>query len=100
MGMKKRVLKWNVKVDGQEHPIGAGTVVLVACQDDAGVVQVWTEEAVDLPRPELRAARVYGTGQDLPFSDVHLGSVLAMGGRLVWHVYGSHNTYPVSEDKA
>lgn len=83
----KHVLKWSVPVDDNDHPIGGGKVVMVACQAGPDVVQVWTEEwrGVD---PLPRRARVYGTGQPVPLHDEHLGSVVTAGGRLVWHVYG------------
>lgn len=86
--MSRRVLKWPVPVDDQDHPIGAGPVVLVASQLAADLVFVWTEEDVDDPRPPMRRARVYGTGQSIPDpSDEHVGSALA--GPFVWHVYAA-----------
>lgn len=87
----KRVLKWSVPVDDQDHPIGGGRVVHVACQSGVvDVVQVWTEEADDVPRA-VRHARVYGTGQRIPESDEHIGTALTPvhpPKTLVWHVYG------------
>lgn len=90
MSAVRRVLKWPVPVDGQDHPIGAGPVVLVDSQDYRSTVFVWTEEtAVSAP---VRRARVYGTGQPIPEgTGVHIGSTLA--GPFVWHVYAA----PVSE---
>ena len=83
-----RVLKWNVDVDDVPHPIGPGKVVLVECQHaDANSVQVWTEETSDRPEQHVRAAQVYGTGHDIPEGLKHVGSCLALNGRLVWHVY-------------
>jgi hypothetical protein len=84
------VLKWDVPVDNNYHPIGAGPVVHVACQGSPYIVQVWTEDSAS----GHRAARVYGTGQPVPDDDVHLGSVLA--GPFVWHVYASPDDAPVS----
>lgn len=82
------VLKWDVPVDDRFHPIGAGPVLHTACQYGiAQVVQVWTEETSRTP--ELRGAVVIGTGQELVEGTHHVGSVLASGGRLVWHVYVS-----------
>lgn len=81
-----RVLKWNVPVDDKDHPIGAGPVVLVACQDGPEVVQVWTVE--DEGPCDRRRARVYGTGQAVPPDDLHIGSTVAARGALVWHVFG------------
>lgn len=86
----KRVLKWSVPVDDQDHPIGAGRVVHVACQAGVvDVVQVWTEEissgGVIAP---IRSARVYGTGQPIPEHAEHIGTVTPPR-TLVWHVYAS-----------
>lgn len=80
----RRVLKWDVRVDDQAHPIGGGPVVLVACQRQPDVVQVWTLEDPE-PAPP-RMARVYGTGHHVPPNTWHLGS--AVTGVLVWHLFG------------
>lgn len=91
--MERRVLKWVVPVDDQDHPIGSGPVVLTAVQrlgnaeTPAGFVTVWTEETGTPPAPLLRSARVYGTGQPVPEHDEHIGSCI--DGPLVWHVYAS-----------
>lgn len=84
----RRVLKWTVPIDDHDHPIGSGPVVLVGSQNESwDVVQVWTDEADD---PEIRSARVYGTGQPVPADDKHLGSVIVAP--LVWHVFASDRT--------
>lgn len=84
---QKRVLKWSVDVASIEpHLIGAGPVVLVASQSDPAVVNVWTEELIPR-RPSTRTVRVYGTGHAAPGHAKHLGSCVAAGGSLVWHVY-------------
>jgi hypothetical protein len=85
--MSERVLKWDVPVDDEYHPIGAGQVALVAIQHNPNVVNVWTVEDARDAKPDLRPARVYGTGQPVDLPE-HLGSVLAFGGSLVWHVFG------------
>lgn len=80
----RRVLKWTVPVDDRDHPIGGGRVVLVDTKGNFGVVLVWTEETQ--PTPQVRRARVYGTGQPVPdHDDEWIGSTVA--GPLVWHVY-------------
>lgn len=84
----KRVLKWTVPVDDTDHPIGAGRVVLVACQDNPAVVHVWTEERETKAPPRTRRARVYGTGQPVEEGEHHIGSVVVSGADLVWHLYG------------
>jgi hypothetical protein len=86
-----RILKWDVPVDDQEHEIGAGPVVHVACQRDATSMQVWTIESdpptVDsgVPLTTPRVVLVVGTGQ--PFHGwywEHAGSVET--GPFVWHL--------------
>lgn len=86
----KRVLKWSVPVDDQDHPIGGGKVLHVGCQAGVvDVVSVWTEEPAVGVHGQRRA-RVYATGQPVPDGDVHIGSVIAPVSpprTLVWHVY-------------
>lgn len=83
-----RVLKWSVKADDKDHPIGSGRVVLVDSLYGPESVQVWTEEP-DSGEAFMRRARVYGTGQVIPDRDEHVGSVALLDGALVWHVYGA-----------
>ena len=85
----RAVLKWEVPVDDRPHEIGGGEIVSVACQfpeSRPDVVMVWTIES----RPELtvpkRVVQVYGTGHPLPNIVTPLGSAIAVGGGLVWHV--------------
>ena len=83
-----RVLKWTVEVDDLPHPIGSGKVVLVAAQHSDSSVQVWTEESRDRDHPGIfKAVQIYGTGHDIPDEAEHVGSCLALNGRLVWHLY-------------
>ncbi len=87
--MTRRILKWSIPVDDHDHPIGAGPVVHVACQDHPGTVEVWTDEEVPgIGVVDLSSARVYGTGQPLPEHDEVLGSTVVLNG-LVWHVLRS-----------
>ncbi len=82
--MTRRILKWSIPVDDRDHPMGAGTVVHVACQNHPGAVEVWTDEP-DAEHVTTTSARVYGTGQPLPQHDEVLGSTVVLNG-LVWHV--------------
>jgi hypothetical protein len=83
------VAKWPVQVDDRTHKIGGGDVVHVACQDPTrvNVVTVWTIEPRDAGFSTKRTVQVFGTGQPLPFFAKPLGSGIAGGGRLVWHVF-------------
>lgn len=93
--MTRRILKWPVPVDDRDHPIGGGPVVHVDCQNEQwDVVHVWTDEPLD-DDIKPRSARVYGTGQQLPVDDHHVGSVVA--GPLVWHVLASDRPAPLRE---
>lgn len=83
-----RALKWSVPVDDRPHKIGTGKVLLVSCQSDPAVVQVWTEEpeSPDIVRQD-RPVQVFGTGQPIPLPIRHVGSTVTAGGALVWHCY-------------
>ena len=81
-----RVLKFNVPVDNQWHPVGGGPVLHVGCQD-AVVVAVWTLE--DGSADHSRTVRVFGTGYPLPNGVEHVGTAVAVGGRLVWHLFAT-----------
>ena len=79
-----RVLKWDVMVDDQPHPIGAGRVLLVGCQDYQDIVQVWTQEPRD--GEPLRNVQAFGTGHQIPESARgYIGSTIA--GPFVWHLF-------------
>lgn len=84
--MTQRVLKWTVLVDDEVHNVGAGQVIYVACQNGPESVQVWTVESA-LTAQASRPVRVYGTGQEVPFDAVPIGTALATYGHLVWHVF-------------
>lgn len=89
-----RVLKWSVPVDDQEHKIGVGPVVHVACQYGPESVQVWTLECVDgdfttWPKQTVRA---FGTGQPIPEGWYAVGSASAAGGALIWHLFAAPAT--------
>lgn len=84
----KRVLKYAIPVDDQDHPIPAGCVAHVnySPENPTSTVMVWVEvpQNVDLG---LLAVRVYGTGHAIDDNDEHLGSTITPVG-LVWHLYG------------
>lgn len=82
----RRVLKWTVPVDDHAHEVGSGPVCLVACQTSAEQVQVWTLES-DATLGRTWLAQVYGTGHDVPEGALHLGSVMAADGALIWHLF-------------
>lgn len=89
----RRILKWTIPVDDNDHPIGRGPVVLVACQSSPVEVQVWTDETDAERLDKAGTACVYGTGHELPPFDEAIGSALtyANGVPLVWHVIRRRN---------
>lgn len=94
---RRRILRWNVFVDDRPHRIGSGRVVLVACRSEPDVVEVWTDETLPEGWPATdceshRAVQVFGTGHQIPPEAGHvLGSAIAHGGALVWHVVEMEN---------
>jgi len=84
----RAVYKWPVAVDDRPHKIGGGQVIHVGCQDplDVDRVTVWTVEQRQGPVPK-RTVQIFATGQPLPFDAEPLGTALALGGRLVWHLF-------------
>jgi hypothetical protein len=83
--MSRRVLKWTIAVNDQDHAIGGGPVVHAACQHgDPSLVQVWTVESEGTTG---RDVRVFATGQPLPDAATYLATTLASDGALVWHVF-------------
>jgi hypothetical protein len=89
----KRVLKYTIPVDDYGHAVtGRFTHPLapfahVACQDGPDSVQVWAETVTDDVAETTRALQVYGTGHPVPDKAWFVGTAVAAGGRLVWHLY-------------
>jgi hypothetical protein len=94
--MTRRVLKWRVPADDHWHPVGSGQVVLVDVQPrqvgPLGTTTVWTLETTDSGDPSVVAARIFGTGQEVPDDVEHVGSCI--DGPLVWHVFRSDQEPP------
>lgn len=90
---QRRVLKWQVPINDSPTFVGSGRVVHVDCQNnDPSYVQIWTDEANSMNWIERgigknRKVQVFGTAQIIPEDAVHLGSVIPVGVKLVWHVY-------------
>lgn len=83
--MSAVIYRYEVPVDDQWHVLElSGAVLHVDCRQ-ADIVEVW---ALHNEGPELgREFRAFGTGQPLPDERLkHVGTALAAGGRLVWHV--------------
>lgn len=72
-----------IPVDDQWHAIsGYGEPVYVACRNP-DVVEFWA-----FRRPDLcdREYRVYGTGHSIDGPGAYVGTAIAPGGKLVWHL--------------
>lgn len=76
--------RYEVPVDDRWHPVQlSGNVLHVDCRN-AHVVELW---ALHTDGPgDTRSFRVYGTGQPIPPDLRHIGTALAPGGKLVWHL--------------
>jgi len=78
------IWRHEVPVDDRWHPLQlSGEILHVDCRN-VHVVEVWARHT---DRPQTtRSFRVYGTGQPLPDNLEHVGTALAPGGQLVWHL--------------
>jgi hypothetical protein len=101
--VSRRVLRWEVPVDGAWHVVPfVGSVLHVACRDPR-LVEVWTSEDVSVSRTSYgtgrqsgetvtarpgrvneREFRAFGTGMEV--DGLYHGTALAPGG-LVWHLF-------------
>lgn len=85
MTVTRSIFRYEVPVDDLWHAHDlSGAVLHVDCRDEQ-VVEFW---ALHSGGPTVRRwFRVYGTGQQLPEGRLqHRGTVIAPGGRLVWHL--------------
>ncbi|MEU1497279.1 hypothetical protein [Streptomyces sp. NPDC005732] len=78
------IYRYEVPVDDRWHPLQlSGEIVHVDCRT-VHAVEVW---AIRTDGPtQTRSFRVYGTGQPLPDAVEHVGTAIAPGGQLVWHL--------------
>lgn len=83
--MRTAIWKVSVQVDDHWHEVAAGRIVHVACQATPDWVDIWFENA-DM---KTRKFTVVGTGHPIPENAEYVGTALAVGGALVWHVVES-----------
>lgn len=95
-----RILRYEVPVDDQWHmiaiprgTIGQQAVLHVGCRRER-LVEFWSRES---NYAEVRAFRVYGTGQPTPDAARYEGTAVAPGGRLVWHLLSASAEPPAGE---
>lgn len=88
-----RILRFEVPVDDEWHLIRVprNSVLHVDCRF-ARSVEFWMREHES--GTEVRAYRVYGTGQPIPATASYEGTALAPGGRAVWHLFSASATSP------
>lgn len=81
-----RILRFEVPVDDGFHfrRVPQGPIVHVGCRDERAV-EFWIREPCD-GAVEVRAYRVFSTGQPIPGAARHEGTAVVPDGRLVWHL--------------
>ncbi|GAA2608642.1 hypothetical protein GCM10010399_44340 [Dactylosporangium fulvum] len=81
------VLRHVIPVDDAWHDVSLpGPIVHVATRDPY-VVEVWTLHSDAKPETaRTLTLRVYGTGQPITEPVRHVGTAIAPGGALVWHL--------------
>lgn len=82
--MADAIWRYEIPVDDRWHPLQlSGRIVHVGCRN-MHAVELW---ALHTDQPTVtRTVGVYGTGQALPDNVQHLGTAIAPGGQLVWHL--------------
>ena len=83
--MAEAIYRYEVPVDDEPHPIElSGEILHVGCRDPR-TVEFWALSA-DRPTTQ-RVFYVVGTGHPIPGGfTAHIGTVIAPGGQLVWHL--------------
>ena len=82
--------RYEVPVDDRPHRhiLGGPIVHVAAFHVDA--VEFWAVYDVD-GMQQQRAFQVVGTGHEIPSGARHVGTAIAPGGRLVWHLMELEN---------
>jgi hypothetical protein len=83
-----RILKYEVPVDNQWHPLPPGTVVKVGCLwGEEEIVYVWIREPEHPRVGHGPVVRAFATGERLPeFPTEHFGSAITTSGQHIWHL--------------
>lgn len=78
-----RILRYVIPVDDGWHTVyTAGRPLYVGCRDEA-FVEFWAwESAMDIPTEY----KVFGTGHPVDPGATYVGTAIAPGGHLVWHL--------------
>jgi len=87
--MTTRIYRYEVPVDDRWHIITSGEPLHVACRQ-LDMVEFWAyrpdEDSLNPTPTETRHFRVFGTGHPMPDELTYVGSAMAAGGALVWHL--------------
>lgn len=86
--MPDRILRYEIPVDDQWHrPEGMTHTPLFVAARRLDVVELWAVHSDEVAEHGCYY-RVFGTGQPIPARPArHVGTVLAGGGVLEWHVF-------------
>jgi hypothetical protein len=85
----RTIYRYVVPVDDQAHFIElTGEIRAVGCRSPWNV-EFWAEHNTEA-RPVERTFQVFGTGHPLPHQARHVGTAVAPGDALVWHLYDWH----------
>lgn len=78
--------RYEVPADDRWHRYQLSGPVLHVAARTPNTVEFWATVDSHAALTATRHFRVFGTGQPLPGDVVHVGTALAAGGRLVWHL--------------
>lgn len=79
-----RILRYEVPVDDEWHHVHAHDPLYVGCRR-TDIVEFWAWEIPD-SAPVYREYRVVGTGHHVEEAVQYIGTAIAPGGSLVWHL--------------
>lgn len=80
----QRIFRFEVPVDDEWHVITSRHPLHVFCRD-ATTVEYWAWSGPD-DIGDARTYKVIGTGQVIPDNVAYVGTAVAPGGALVWHL--------------
>ena len=89
MSDERRILRWEVPIDDQDHPTNAAGPILRAAghREFWSVVEFWSMEGDPDFQVASRVVRVFGTGQPIPDGYEWLATAERTAQGLVWHLF-------------
>jgi hypothetical protein len=79
----RAIHRHEVPVDDQWHTLALTGDVLHVATRNSHIVEIWTSHG---DKTAERSFRVFATGQPLPDELNYIGTAIAPGGHLVWHL--------------